>query len=70
MRIRVNGEEQAIASGMTIQAYLDGYLRLRGFDGTLVSVELNFQVRPRQMWDRIRLSEGDNLEIIRFVGGG
>lgn len=70
MRIQVNGTWQEVEEGLTIQGFMDGWLRQRGFDGTLVSVELNFLVRPRQSWPDIRLSDGDIVEIVRFVGGG
>jgi len=49
---------------------MNGWLKQRRFDDTLVSVELNFLVRPRQSCSGIRLSDGDILEIVRFVGGG
>lgn len=70
MKIRANGDVQEITPAMTIRQYLDGYLLQRGLDITLVSVELNFRIPPREQWDTIRLEDGDNLEIIRFIGGG
>jgi sulfur carrier protein len=33
-------------------------------------VEYNFQILPEQGWEKIILQENDNLEILRFVGGG
>jgi len=70
MKIQVNGFWQEIDEGLTIQDFMNGWLKQRRFDDTLVSVELNFLVRPRQSWSGIRLSDGDILEIVRFVGGG
>lgn len=69
MRIRVNGEEREIPQDMTIQAFMEDYVRQRGLDLTLFTVVLNFCIQPWGQWD-IRLAEGDNLEIMRFIGGG
>ena len=35
-----------------------------------VAVELNREIVPRERWSGTRLSEGDRLEIVHFVGGG
>lgn len=70
MRIQVNGSWQEVEEGLTIQDFLDSWLKRRSYDNTLVSVELNFLVRPRQSWPGIHLADGDIVEIVRFVGGG
>lgn len=35
-----------------------------------VAVELNAVILPRGGWDKLELKESDQLELIRFVGGG
>jgi len=35
-----------------------------------VAVELNRDLLSRDRWDKTKLSEGDKLEIVHFVGGG
>jgi sulfur carrier protein len=35
-----------------------------------VAVERNEQVVPRREWADCRLSDGDRIEIVTFVGGG
>ena len=35
-----------------------------------VAVELNRNIVPRDQWAATKLSEGDQLEIVQFVGGG
>jgi thiazole synthase len=35
-----------------------------------VAVELNLNIVPRDEWLRTALAEGDQLEIVHFVGGG
>ena len=33
-------------------------------------VELNFEIAPKESWKDIILKENDNIEVLRFVGGG
>jgi thiamine biosynthesis protein ThiS len=35
-----------------------------------VAIELNREIAPRDRWAQIELNEGDQLEIVHFVGGG
>jgi thiamine biosynthesis protein ThiS len=35
-----------------------------------VAVELNRDLVPRDRWQATRLTDGDKLEIVHFVGGG
>jgi len=35
-----------------------------------VAVELNRAIVPRDRWQETELREGDQLEIVHFVGGG
>jgi sulfur carrier protein len=35
-----------------------------------VAVELNRELVRRDRWSQTKLSEGDKLEIVHFVGGG
>lgn len=66
MQIMVNGISQIIQDTTTIS----DYLRDQAIDTILVVIEWNFTTPSREEWDRIVLSEGDNLEIIKIVGGG
>jgi sulfur carrier protein len=38
--------------------------------GDRVSVEHNGEIVPRAAWSETRLTEGDRLEVVHFVGGG
>lgn len=66
MRVTVNGQEQELAEGTPLSSYLE----FRGLDPSVIVVEYNFQILPEQDWEGIILKENDNLEILRFVGGG
>ena len=35
-----------------------------------VAVELNREIAPRDRWPQTILKDGDQLEIVHFVGGG
>jgi thiamine biosynthesis protein ThiS len=64
--IRVNGEPRAAREGMTIDDLL---VELRITTGK-VAVERNREIAPRSRFSAITLSPGDEIEILRFVGGG
>jgi thiamine biosynthesis protein ThiS len=70
MKLRVNGESQefsGLASGtFTLAALVE---RL-GMKPDRVAVELNREIAPRDCWSEILLKDGDQLEIVHFVGGG
>ena len=66
MRIRVNGEDKEIADGLSVAGLLDA-LQIRA--GRVV-VELNRDIVRRDVHVSTLLKEGDNLEIVQFVGGG
>jgi sulfur carrier protein len=66
MKLRINGEVREFANAVTLAA-LVGEL---GMKSDRVAVELNREIVPRAQWEAIRLREGDELEIVHFVGGG
>ncbi|GEA16416.1 thiamine biosynthesis protein ThiS [Moorella sp. E308F] len=66
MRLKVNGEERDVAAGLTVAELLQEL----GIEGRYMALERNRQVVPRQDYATTVLEEGDELEIIRFVGGG
>jgi thiamine biosynthesis protein ThiS len=66
MKLIVNGEDREFSSISTVSALLEQL----GMKPDRVAVELNRDLLPRDRWDKTRLSEGDKLEIVHFVGGG
>jgi sulfur carrier protein len=66
MKIRLNGEFRDIPEGTTVAALL----RLLEVPEHRVAVERNRLVVGRGRFEAERLSEGDCLEVVRFVGGG
>ena len=66
LAIRVNGEERAVAAGLSISAMLSAL----GIDPRKVAVERNLAIVPRSTLDDIQVEAGDAFEIVHFVGGG
>jgi sulfur carrier protein len=66
MRILLNGESAEVPEGLTIAA-LVAHL---GLGPGPVAVERNREVVPRAEHAGTRLEEGDQIEVVHFVGGG
>ncbi|WP_315760740.1 sulfur carrier protein ThiS [Sphingomonas sp. Y38-1Y] len=64
--IRVNGEHKRVKDGLTL-AELASEL---GLVPEKVAVERNLEVVPRSTLAQVRVEDGDELEIVHFVGGG
>ena len=64
--ISVNGEHRRVVAGLTI-AQLAADL---GLEPAKVAVERNMEVVPRSTLDQVLVVEGDDFEIVTFVGGG
>ena len=66
MRIKLNNEPKDVSDGLSIGQLIDQLELKRQF----VAVELNQELIPRENHDGHRLSDGDEVEIVTFVGGG
>jgi len=66
MNIVVNGKPRELTAGRTVQILLEE-LHL---DTRQVVVERNQAIVPRERFATERLTDGDTLEIVHFVGGG
>ena len=66
MKLKINGEEKELANGLTVAKLLDG-LQIRP---ARVVIERNREIVAREAYEVITLAEGDELEIVHFVGGG
>jgi thiazole synthase len=64
--IQVNGEYKQVAAGLS----LAGLAREMGLVPEKVAVERNLEVVPRSTLAEVRVEDGDELEIVHFVGGG
>jgi sulfur carrier protein len=65
--LTVNGEERELPAGTTVADLLARH----GLDPRMVVVEHNRAIlRDRDAYPRIRLNQGDAIELVHFVGGG
>lgn len=66
IEIYVNGEPHRII----IPATVTDLLISLALSSERVAIELNREILPRRVWQETRLSDGDRMEIVQFVGGG
>ena len=65
MILIINGENQVLLAD-TLSALVDQL----GMKSDRIAIELNREIVPRDQWPHTRLADGDQLEIVHFVGGG
>jgi len=66
LQVRINGEHRRVADGISIAELVSEL----GFDPVRVAVERNLEVVPRSTLRDVSVQDGDDFEIVRFVGGG
>jgi thiamine biosynthesis protein ThiS len=66
LQVRINGEHRRVDSGISVA----DLVREIGFDPLRVAVERNLEVVPRSTLADVPVEDGDDYEIVRFVGGG
>ena len=65
VKIRLNGEDRVVTAG-NLLALIDEI----GLDGRKLAIERNYEIVPRSVYLETHLADGDQLEIVTFVGGG
>lgn len=66
MRVQVNGEIRELPGELT----LDELVRQLALAPERLAMELNREVVRRARWAETVVREGDQIEIVHFVGGG
>ena len=66
MTVTVNGQRQQVAEGTTIA----GLLERLAIPSDAVAVAIGREVVPRREHADRRIADGDEVEIVRAVGGG
>lgn len=66
INIKLNGQEKQVAEGTTIQNLLDEM----NITNKMIVVEKNLEIVPKDQYASYNVSEGDNIEIVGFFGGG
>lgn len=67
MYIQLNGEKQSVPSHLQT---IDDLLKHLNLTRKIVVVEHNKNVLTKEMHSTTKLSDGDCVEIVHFVGGG
>ena len=63
--IRLNGERRNVSPGSVVDL-----LRSLDIDSRTVVVEVNRAIVRRPDQDAVSIKEGDEIELVHFVGGG
>jgi thiazole synthase len=66
LSIRVNGEHRRVRAGITVAELAQDL----GMEPAKVAVERNLEILPRSTLSRVAVEDGDEYEIVTFVGGG
>ncbi len=66
MKLTLNGEIHTLPDNLTIT----GLIAHLGLPNKKIAVERNLEVVPKSTFGDVKLTEGDRLEIIHFIGGG
>lgn len=66
MIITVNGESREVDAGTTIEELLNTL----GFDGNTLVVQQNDDIIEQAAYGSTNLNADDQIELVRFVGGG
>ena len=66
MKLQINGDTREVPAPLSLASLIEQL----GMKQDRVAVELNRQIVARDAWAATQLREGDQLEIVHFVGGG
>lgn len=66
MQITLNGKPYTLEQPVSL-AELSEILKL---ESTQVAIERNREIIPRSLYKETMLDEGDEIEIVTFIGGG
>ena len=66
LSLRINGEHRRVPAGTTLADLINSI----GHDPGRVAVERNLEIVPRSSFGMLCVEDGDDYEIVHFVGGG
>lgn len=66
MKITINGESHIFPDNISVE----NMLALLELETTKVAVERNLAIIPRSHYTKTALMDGDEIEIVHFIGGG
>ncbi|MGC7872734.1 sulfur carrier protein ThiS [Desulfosporosinus sp. SYSU MS00001] len=62
----INGEKAELRDTISLQRWVEG----QNIPHNTVIIEYNGEIIPEEHWVSVELKQGDQLEILKFVGGG
>ena len=66
INVTINGDTHRLDSDLSLNALL----RKLDIEEDNVAVEHNREIVPKSTFDKVMVGDGDNLEIVHFIGGG
>src|SRR5689334_13663456 len=66
INVTINGEAKLLNGTMSLNEMLSNL----GLDPRKIAVERNLEIVPRSSYAQVQVREGDNYEIVHFIGGG
>jgi thiazole synthase len=66
LSVKVNGEHRRVPDRTSVAEMVNQL----GLDPLRVAVERNLEVVPRSLLGKVMVEDGDDYEIVHFVGGG
>jgi len=66
LNVTINGEAKHLSRAMT----LNEMLTTLGLDPKKIAVERNLEIVPRSTYAEVTVKDGDQFEIVHFIGGG
>lgn len=64
--VKVNGRQEALPENFTVAQLLNK----KELDASYLVVQLNSEIVDRSLLSETMLTEGDQIEIVKFLGGG
>ena len=66
IRVSINGEPRELSEGLS----LSDLIRELSLAPERIAIELNHEVVRRKEWPAKKIADGDQVELVHFVGGG
>jgi len=66
MHIKLNGKAHGLKGQISVAALVESL----GLNVTQVAIERNREIVPRSRWGEVMLDDADEIEIVKFIGGG
>ncbi len=64
--LMINGDEHSFENQLTLHELLEKL----DINPGKVAVERNLEIVPKTTYQQVQIQDGDQLEIVHFIGGG